>query len=109
MEVQHFSHHHPLVFIQDHSVASKPGLCLGCEKPVEGWSYGCNQCEFYLHKGCAELELGPQIQHPFHPEHPLTLLPQSPYGGANWKSSLIAPVVKNQYLVHFTTVQIAMC
>ncbi|KAG4210134.1 hypothetical protein ERO13_A02G025702v2 [Gossypium hirsutum] len=82
MEVQHFSHHHPLVFIQDHSVASKPGLCLGCEKPVEGWSYGCNQCEFYLHKGCAELELGPQIQHPFHPEHPLTLLPQSPYGGA---------------------------
>ncbi|TYI92083.1 hypothetical protein E1A91_D02G041900v1 [Gossypium mustelinum] len=55
MEIQHFSHHHPLVFIQDHSVASKAALCLGCDKPVEGWSYGCNQCEFYLHKGCAEL------------------------------------------------------
>ncbi|KAB2092406.1 hypothetical protein ES319_A02G028800v1 [Gossypium barbadense] len=76
MEIQHFSHHHPLVFIQDHSVAA---LCLGCEKPVEGWSYGCNQCDFYLHKGCAELELAPQIQHPFHPKHPLTLLPKSPY------------------------------
>ncbi|MBA0764719.1 hypothetical protein Gotri_014017, partial [Gossypium trilobum] len=53
--------------------------CLGCEKPVEGWSYGCSQCEFYLRKGCAELELAPQIQHPFHPKHPLTLLPKSPY------------------------------
>ncbi|KAK8365169.1 hypothetical protein V6Z12_A02G033900 [Gossypium hirsutum] len=71
MEIQHFSHHHPLVFIQDHSVASKAALCLGCEKPVEGWSYGCNQCEFYLHNECAELELAPQIQHPFHPKHPL--------------------------------------
>ncbi|MFQ6658538.1 hypothetical protein Gotur_027761, partial [Gossypium turneri] len=38
-----------------------------------------NQCEFYLHKGCAELELAPKIQHPFHPKHPLTLLPKSPY------------------------------
>ncbi|MFQ6658537.1 hypothetical protein Gotur_027761, partial [Gossypium turneri] len=29
--------------------------------------------------GCAELELAPKIQHPFHPKHPLTLLPKSPY------------------------------
>ncbi|TYH82193.1 hypothetical protein ES332_D02G041800v1 [Gossypium tomentosum] len=64
MEIQHFSHHHPLVFIQAHSAASKAALCLGCEKP-----------------GCAELELAPKIQHPFHPEHPLTLLPKSPYSG----------------------------
>ncbi|XP_017633797.1 uncharacterized protein LOC108476183 [Gossypium arboreum] len=85
MEIQHFSRDHPLVFIQDHSVASKATLCRGCEKPVEGWSYGCNQCEFYLHKGCAELELAPQIQHPFHPKHPLTLLPESPYiRGGGW-------------------------
>ncbi|MBA0612403.1 hypothetical protein Godav_013004, partial [Gossypium davidsonii] len=74
-------HHHPLVFIQDHSVASKAALCLGCEKPVEGWSHGCNQCEFYLHKGCAELEVAPKILYPFHPNHPLTLLPESPYSG----------------------------
>ncbi|TYH82144.1 hypothetical protein ES332_D02G037600v1 [Gossypium tomentosum] len=82
MEIQHFSHHHPLVFIQAHSVASKAALCLGCQKPVEGCSYGCNRCEFYLHKGCAELELAPKIQHPFHPKHPLTLLPKSPYSWA---------------------------
>ncbi|PPR94471.1 hypothetical protein GOBAR_AA26208 [Gossypium barbadense] len=87
MELQHFSHRHPLVFFKyQQTVASEEvnpeaALCLGCEKPVEGWSYGCNQCEFYLHKGCAELELAPQIQHPFHPKHPLTLLPESLYSG----------------------------
>ncbi|MBA0634211.1 hypothetical protein Godav_022046, partial [Gossypium davidsonii] len=73
MEIQHFSHHHPLVFIQAHSVASKAALCLGCQKPVKGWSYGCTQCEFYLHKGCAELELAPKIQHPSHSSAKITL------------------------------------
>ncbi|KAK8308220.1 hypothetical protein V6Z11_D02G041000 [Gossypium hirsutum] len=86
MELQHFSHPHPLVSFKYQTVAreevdTEAALCLGCEKPVEGWSYGCNQCEFYLHKGCAELELAPKIQHPFHPKHPLTLLPKSPYPG----------------------------
>ncbi|MBA0634212.1 hypothetical protein Godav_022046, partial [Gossypium davidsonii] len=66
-------HHHPLVFIQAHSVASKAALCLGCQKPVKGWSYGCTQCEFYLHKGCAELELAPKIQHPSHSSAKITL------------------------------------
>ncbi|PPD98371.1 hypothetical protein GOBAR_DD04620 [Gossypium barbadense] len=86
VELQHFSHPHPLVSFKYQTVAREEvdpeaALCLGCEKPVEGWSYGCNQCEFYLHKGCAELDLAPKIQHPFHPEHPLTLLPKSPYSG----------------------------
>nr|KJB28248.1 hypothetical protein B456_005G036800 [Gossypium raimondii] len=83
MELQHFSHPHPLVSFKYQTVAREEVdpeavRCLGCEKPVEGWSYGCNQCEFYLHKGCAELELAPKIQNPFHPKHPLTLLPNSP-------------------------------
>ncbi|XP_017633802.1 uncharacterized protein LOC108476186 [Gossypium arboreum] len=85
MELQHFSHPHPLVFkyqtVASEEVDPEAALCLGCEKPVEGWSYGCNPCEFYLHKECAELELAPQIQHPFHSKHPLTLLPKSPYSG----------------------------
>ncbi|TYJ45104.1 hypothetical protein E1A91_A02G032500v1, partial [Gossypium mustelinum] len=83
MKIQHFSHDHRLVFIQAHSVASKAALCLGCEKPVKGWSYACKDCNFYLHKGCAELELAHEIQHPFHPKHRLTRFPKSPYGGAN--------------------------
>ncbi|KAH1096260.1 hypothetical protein J1N35_013181 [Gossypium stocksii] len=82
MELQHFSHPHPLVFFKYQTVAGEEvdpeaALCLGCEKPVEGWSYGCNPCEFYLHKKCAEL--APQIQHPFHPKHLLTLLPKPLY------------------------------
>ncbi|TYH59731.1 hypothetical protein ES332_D08G241900v1 [Gossypium tomentosum] len=81
MEIQHFGYHHPLVFIQARTVASKTALCLVCEKPVVGCSYGCNQCQFYLHKGCAKLELAPKIQHSFHPKHPLTLLSKSPYFG----------------------------
>ncbi|MFQ6628197.1 hypothetical protein Gotur_007919 [Gossypium turneri] len=82
MELQRFSHRHPLV-LKYQTVASevdpKAALCFRCKEPVEVWSYGCNQCEFYLHKGCAEL--APQIQHPFHPKHPLTLSPKSPYLG----------------------------
>ncbi|KAH1096259.1 hypothetical protein J1N35_013180 [Gossypium stocksii] len=86
MELQHFSHPHPLVFFKYETVASEEVdpeavLCPGCEKPVDGWCYGCNQCEFYLHKGCAELELAPKIRHPFHPKHLLTLLPETPYFG----------------------------
>nr|KJB28252.1 hypothetical protein B456_005G037200 [Gossypium raimondii] len=34
--------------------------------------------ESTIREGCAELELAPKIQHPF---HPLTLLPKSPYSG----------------------------
>ncbi|KAG4210139.1 hypothetical protein ERO13_A02G026300v2 [Gossypium hirsutum] len=108
MELQHFSHQHPLVFFKyQQTVASEEvdpeaALCRGCEKPVEGWSYGCNQCEFYLHKGCAELELAPQIQHPFHPKHPLTLLPESLYpGGCDFCGKAFRGFVYNCYDCRF--------
>ncbi|XWS43232.1 hypothetical protein CRYUN_Cryun16bG0084800 [Craigia yunnanensis] len=82
MEFQHFSHEHPLVFIQEQSIASeeKKVRCSGCEKVVDGPSYCCNECKFYLHKNCAELQLTPEINHPFHPKHLLTLLPKSASG-----------------------------
>ncbi|XVF84205.1 hypothetical protein PTKIN_Ptkin17bG0006800 [Pterospermum kingtungense] len=56
-------------------------MCFGCRKYVEGPSYCCNRCKFYLHKNCAELELAPEISHHFHPQHLLTLLPKTPYSG----------------------------
>ncbi|XP_040944026.1 uncharacterized protein [Gossypium hirsutum] len=48
MELQHFSHPHPLVFFKYQTVASKEvdpeaARCFGCENPLEGGSYGCNQ------------------------------------------------------------------
>ncbi|KAG4207027.1 hypothetical protein ERO13_A03G042165v2 [Gossypium hirsutum] len=84
MELQHFSHHHPLLFIQHQSVTDEAAQCFGCEELIDGPSYGCNDCKYYLHKRCAELELTPHLNHPFHPQHLLTLLPKSPYKG-RWR------------------------
>ncbi|XVF84211.1 hypothetical protein PTKIN_Ptkin17bG0007400 [Pterospermum kingtungense] len=85
MELQHFSHQHPLLFIQEQrSIASEEekARCSGCDELVEGPSYRCSsECKFYLHKSCAELELTPEFSHPFHPQHLLTFLPKSPYRG----------------------------
>ncbi|KAL4348153.1 hypothetical protein GQ457_17G001680 [Hibiscus cannabinus] len=79
MEILHFSHQHPLVFIQDESFASEAAHCFGCDRSLQGPRYGCKECMYFLHKKCAELELTSEIDHPFHPPHPLTLLPKSPY------------------------------
>ncbi|XWS59332.1 hypothetical protein CRYUN_Cryun08bG0112800 [Craigia yunnanensis] len=87
MDLKHFSHEHPLglVYIQEWSRASEEqeqkaeeSRCFACEDRVEGPSCCCSGCE-YLHNTCTELELAPQINHPFHPPHPIILLPRSPY------------------------------
>ncbi|OMO55172.1 Zinc finger, PHD-type [Corchorus olitorius] len=72
--LQHCRHEHPLEFVQDHEEGN---LCDCCGKRVEGPSYCCSQCKFYLHKKCAKLELAPEINHFFHPKHPLTLVESS--------------------------------
>ncbi|KAE8702985.1 Pentatricopeptide repeat superfamily protein [Hibiscus syriacus] len=79
MEIQYIGHEHPLVFIQDRIVSSREEDCFVCGKALEGWSYSCKECKFYLHKGCAQLDLIPPLNYPFHPQHPLTLLPKSTY------------------------------
>ncbi|KAK8613775.1 hypothetical protein V6N13_101531 [Hibiscus sabdariffa] len=84
MEIHHFSHQHPLMFIQDHCLASGTAYCFGCDQSLQGPRYGCNECKYFLHKRCAELELAPRSRwanHPFHPQHPLTLLAKLPYKG----------------------------
>ncbi|XP_039010364.1 uncharacterized protein LOC120139101 [Hibiscus syriacus] len=108
MELEHMGHEHPLAFIRDRIVTSEEEEdCFVCEKAVEGWSDGCNECKFYLHKGCTELDLLPlltilstpntlslspqnhimvmecgelslEIIHPYDRKHPLTLLPKRP-------------------------------
>ncbi|TYI35181.1 hypothetical protein ES332_A03G058600v1, partial [Gossypium tomentosum] len=55
--------------------------CFVCGKLIDGPTYVCNECKYYLHKRCAELELTPHLNHPFHPQHLLTLFPKSPYEG----------------------------
>ncbi|OMO68688.1 Zinc finger, PHD-type [Corchorus olitorius] len=84
MDLKHVSHEHPLQVWNHGSDQHAEGVCcFASEEGVEGRpSYGCScGCKFYLHKTCAELELAPEINHPFHPHHPLVLLPKSPYAG----------------------------
>jgi hypothetical protein len=50
-------------------------VCNGCDEPVLlGPAYKCSvssECSFFIHKSCAELS--PEINHPLHPDHTLSL------------------------------------
>ncbi|KAA8518178.1 hypothetical protein F0562_015652 [Nyssa sinensis] len=73
MELQHFSHDHPLILNEEQkNDAEEVCCCNGCLEQISGPSYNCNQCDFSLHKLCAELPT--EMEHPMHPDHPLTLL-----------------------------------
>ncbi|CAL5425138.1 unnamed protein product [Camellia sinensis] len=78
MELEHFSHDHPLILRTDYMEEGVKVHCYGCRQPISGLSYGCTKCEFFLHKSCAELPRE-MTYHPAHPEHPLTLLSKPPY------------------------------
>ncbi|KAG7950721.1 hypothetical protein I3843_13G130400 [Carya illinoinensis] len=72
MEIQHFSHEHPLVFIEGIG-ENEVLVCTGCDEPISDAAYKCSQyCHFFLHKSCTELQR--EIQHPVHPNHPLVLI-----------------------------------
>ncbi|XP_057432587.1 uncharacterized protein LOC130725367 [Lotus japonicus] len=77
--IKHFSHIHPLQLKEDHQNDVEQVFCSGCEKPISGPVFCCNQCNYVLHKSCAELPN--KKKHPFHPEHHLTLLSTPPYEG----------------------------
>ncbi|GKV34571.1 hypothetical protein SLEP1_g42933 [Rubroshorea leprosula] len=81
MKLNHFSHPHPLVLVEDQEIdwISIVYHCSACKEVVEGSSYTCSECEFCLHKSCAELSR--EINHPFHPSHRLILYEQSQYPG----------------------------
>ncbi|XP_039029707.1 uncharacterized protein LOC120164001 [Hibiscus syriacus] len=77
MGSQSFGHDHPMVFNDVQSNQTKEVTCSRCGEMVFGSSFSCSECEFYLHKKCAEAP--PEIRHPYHRDHPLVLLPKSPY------------------------------
>ncbi|KAE8681911.1 hypothetical protein F3Y22_tig00111298pilonHSYRG00067 [Hibiscus syriacus] len=77
-ELHHMNHNHPLLFNEDSGCPRHTTyLCAGCTEGVKGPSYSCGECEFYLHKKCAEAPL--KIHHPAHRDHPLLFLPASEY------------------------------
>ncbi|GLT50174.1 hypothetical protein SLA2020_236800 [Shorea laevis] len=77
-KINHFSHPHPLVLVEDQEMDSISIIyyCSACHQRVEGSSYNCSECDFHLHKSCAELPR--EINHPFHLDHPLILYDQRP-------------------------------
>ncbi|XP_031396977.1 uncharacterized protein LOC116207969 [Punica granatum] len=69
--IQHFTHEHPLASF--HVNVPNRIRCRACGDEISSCVYGCRACIFVLHKSCG---LAPReiINHPFHPQHPLTLL-----------------------------------
>ncbi|OWM82023.1 hypothetical protein CDL15_Pgr001597 [Punica granatum] len=72
--IEHFAHDHPLASF--HADAPNYIECKACGEGISGRVYGCRACIFVLHESCA---LAPReiMNHPFHPQHPLTLLVNS--------------------------------
>ncbi|PPD73335.1 hypothetical protein GOBAR_DD29738 [Gossypium barbadense] len=77
MSLQHFSHQHPLVFIESRGHEIEKVNCSGCGELVSGSSFACVECGFYLDKQCAEAPV--EMDHPFHRNHNLNLLARNPY------------------------------
>ncbi|XP_062120056.1 uncharacterized protein LOC133834455 isoform X1 [Humulus lupulus] len=75
MEIQNFIHSHPLLLIKDDITTINQLIKCGiCEHPITAAPlYGCDSCQYFLHKSCAELPR--QIYHSFHLAHPLFLIP----------------------------------
>ncbi|PPR99480.1 hypothetical protein GOBAR_AA21204 [Gossypium barbadense] len=80
MESQNLEHIHPLVFNEEQSNETKKAKCSRCGEVVSDPSFSCGECEFSLHKKCAEAPS--KIDRPYHHHHPLVLLPESPYVGS---------------------------
>ncbi|XP_057463222.1 uncharacterized protein LOC130753256 [Actinidia eriantha] len=74
-KIQHRSHKHPFI---PFDVEKSKLVCPACSQELEGSSYGCLQCTFLVHKSCAELQ-EEILQHPFHPQHPLTIVALKTY------------------------------
>lgn len=73
---KHFSHEHPLEFVDQRFHKSR--VCSGCKHAVgrNGFFYQCKICQFSLHKVCYAMPK--EVSHPSDQNHNLTLqLPSS--------------------------------
>ncbi|KAI8027142.1 hypothetical protein LOK49_LG02G01722 [Camellia lanceoleosa] len=69
MELQHFSHEHPLI-LGEVNDDGEPIVCNVCWENISGSAFSCKNCSFFLHKSCAEFP--EEMKHPIH-AHSLTL------------------------------------
>ncbi|XP_047956526.1 diacylglycerol kinase theta-like [Salvia hispanica] len=85
----HFSHPHPLTLISHaDGGATNPSCCSGCKLKLSGMIYSCTICSFFLHQKCFQMPNA--ITHPFHKEHPLTLLAEPAYAGGEFSCDACA-------------------
>ncbi|XP_047313641.1 uncharacterized protein LOC124917212 [Impatiens glandulifera] len=79
IEINHFSHQHPLILSYNKHDRLK-ARCFGCLDRIKAdIAYTCsdNKCNFWgLHKWCGDLPT--EIRHPLHSNHPLSLLKRAP-------------------------------
>ncbi|KAK5813100.1 uncharacterized protein LOC108468421 [Gossypium arboreum] len=74
-KIQHPAHKHPLALHESKEFGTAV-RCRACgEHCLLDPCFGCSKisCTFFLHRKCV-VELQPEIHHPFHSLHPLTLL-----------------------------------
>ncbi|KAK6285010.1 hypothetical protein POUND7_003962, partial [Theobroma cacao] len=72
MDIKPYLHEHHLLY-DDYSESK--ALCNICNKKMDGLSYYCERCEFWLHNSCVHQQLPLQISaHPLHSQHNLSLL-----------------------------------
>ncbi|XP_052483863.1 uncharacterized protein LOC105796405 isoform X2 [Gossypium raimondii] len=81
-ESNNYGHQHPLLLIldQDQLIHNQSGVthCSRCGEEVSAPCFCCvEHCGFYLHKACGDAPL--ELNHPFHPHHPLLLMKNAPY------------------------------
>lgn len=80
MKIEHRFHKHPLMFVElQLNQTEKPRHCSGCREVVisANSSYSCVDCNYHLHKECAQAPC--EIAHlPLHTQHSSFTLRQSP-------------------------------
>ncbi|XP_021283326.1 uncharacterized protein LOC110415887 [Herrania umbratica] len=70
--IKHFIHQHGLSLFSYRKISILSYVCAWCQDLLSGRSYGCLDCDFFLHESCI-WEIPKELQHPFHPSHHLYL------------------------------------
>eukprot|EP00262_Sarcandra_glabra_P008688 TRINITY_DN22330_c0_g1_i1.p1 TRINITY_DN22330_c0_g1~~TRINITY_DN22330_c0_g1_i1.p1 ORF type:complete len:260 (+),score=14.24 TRINITY_DN22330_c0_g1_i1:106-885(+) len=81
--INHFGHPHPLELSNLQNQTLNTPICYGCNQKCYGLTYTCKFCNIFLHTTCSQMPN--LINHPFHPNHPLSLLPLPAYAEGFFK------------------------
>ncbi|KAK8490351.1 hypothetical protein V6N11_055639 [Hibiscus sabdariffa] len=60
-EIKHAYHDHNLTLTFSGGEIKDESQCDGCMRPISTPFYSCEQCQFFLHKLCAELPRGADV------------------------------------------------